>query len=209
MFSFLLWLALPVRADLMPYYVHSVSSNSIGVYQVSNNINVYKEPNEKSPLLLSAHWDKINFDCADVPASNIFVVFLQKRDLGFVQVVDENEDESWVQVIYDKNGNLLGWIKKEDDFRFLPWRTFFNWYGRKYGLYYLKDAPDETKNLYGSNMEGAKSIGKITVPQTIKLEAVKGNWLLINAFDIDKISKIGWIKWRNTTGEIYLFPVIR
>ena len=73
----------------------------------------------------------------------------------------------------------------------------------------MKDAPKETKVIYGSNVDDAQSIGEITYPQTVKLNTVKGNWLLIIAFDIDKTQKIGWIKWRNLSGEIYLFPDIK
>lgn len=208
-FIFLLGFILPVKADVMPYYVNNLNANSIGVYQASNNIKIYKEPNENSELLLDVSWDAQNFNCSNVSASNLFVVFLQKKNLAFLTVVDENDNEDWVQIIYNRSGVKTGWIKKEDDYRFMSWRTFFNLYGRKYGLYYMKDAPEESKVIYGSNADDAQSIGKITLPQTVKLTSVNGNWLLIIAFDIDKQQKIGWIKWRNISGEIYLFPDVK
>lgn len=208
-FIFLLGFILPVKADVMPYYVNNLNANSIGVYQASNNIKIYKEPNENSELLLEVSWDAQNFNCSNVSASNLFVVFLQKKNLAFLTVVDENDNEDWVQIIYNRSGVKTGWIKKEDDYRFMSWRTFFNLYGRKYGLYYMKDAPEESKVIYGSNADDAQSIGKITLPQTVKLTSVNGNWLLIIAFDVDKQQKIGWIKWRNISGEIYLFPDIK
>lgn len=208
-FTFLISLILPAKADVMPCYVNNINTNSIGVYQATNNIKIYKEPNENSPLLLNIFWDNTNFDCTDISASNLFTVFLPKKDLAFLTVVDENDDENWFQVTYNQNGEKTGWIKKDDDLRFMTWRTFFNLYGRKYGLYYLKDAPEESKIIYGSNVEDSQSIGKITLPQTLKLTSVRGNWLLIIAYDIDKAQKIGWIKWRNISGEIYLFPDIK
>lgn len=204
--TFIFSLFLPAKADVMPYYVNNIDSNSIGVYQASNNIKVYQEPNENSKLLLSASWDKKTYNCPNVSVSNLFVVFLPQKDLAFLMVTDETEE--WVQVVYNRNGNQKGWIKKDDDYKFLNWRIFFNLYGRKYGVYYLKDAPDETKIMYGSNTEDGKQISKINLAQNIKLTTVKGNWLLVSAFDMDKIQKIGWIKWRNTDGEIYLFPDI-
>lgn len=210
-FTILLGCFLPVnlaaKADVMPYYVNNINTNSIGVYQASNNIKIYQEPNEKSPLLLDAYWDSKTYNCPSVSASNLFVVFLQAKELAFLTVVDENED--WIQVVYNRNGNQQGWVKKDDEYRFMNWRTFFNLYGRKYGLYYMKDSPESTKTLYGSNVDDAKSIGLINLPQTIKLTTVKGNWLLVCVYDIDKMQKIGWIKWRNISGEIYLFPAIK
>lgn len=207
--TFLITFILPAKADVMPYYVNNINANSIGVYQASNNIKIYKEPNENSELLLNVLWDAQNFNCPNVSASNLFVAFLPKRNLAFLSVIDENDNEDWVQITYNKNGIKTGWIKKDDDYRFMNWRTFFNLYGRKYGLYYMKDAPEESKIIYGSNVDDAQSIGKITLPQTVKLTSVSGNWLLIIAFDIDKQQKIGWIKWRNISGEIYLFPDIK
>lgn len=208
-FALFFGLILPVKADVMPYYANSISSNSIGVYQASNDIKVYKEPNENSKLLLSIHWDSKTYSSADISASNLFVVFLPKRDLAFLTVIDENDNEDWVQITFNKNGNQTGWVKKDDDFRFLSWRTFFNLYGRKYGLYYMKDAPESTKNIYGNNSDDAKQIGKITLAQTIKLTTVSGNWLLVIAYDVDHMQKIGWIKWRSFSGDIYLFPDIK
>ncbi len=200
---------IPVKADVMPYYVSNINSNSIGVYQASKNIKIYEEPNEKSKLLLEVFWDNKSFNSPYISASNLFVVFLQKKELAFLTVIDENDNEDWVQISFNKNGLQTGWLKKDDNFRFMNWRTFFNLYGRKYGLYYMKDAPEEAKIVYGSNVENAKSIGKITLPQTLKLTKVSGNWLLVIAFDVDKYQKIGWIKWRMLSGEIYLFPKIK
>lgn len=208
-FIFLFSLILPAKADVMPYYVNNINTNSIGVYQATNNIKIYKEPNENSQLLLNISWDTKTFNCPDISASNLFVVFLPKKELAFLTVIDENDNEDWLEVSYNQNGTKLGWIKKDDDYRFMNWRTFFNLYGRKYGLYYMKDAPEETKVIYGSNVEDSQSIGKITLPQNVKLTSVKGNWLLIIAYDVDKMQKIGWIKWRNISGEIYLFPDIK
>lgn len=202
-------LFLPANADVMPYYANSINSNSIGVYQATNDIKIYKEPNENSKLLLCVHWDSKIYSSADVSASNLFVVFLPKRDLAFLTVIDENDNEDWVQVSFNKNGNQTGWVKKDEDFRFMSWRTFFNLYGRKYGLYYMKDAPDSTKIIYGNNSDDAKQIGKITMAKTIKLTTVGGNWLLAIVYDVDHMQKIGWIKWRSLSGDIYLFPDIK
>lgn len=209
LFALLFGIILPVKADVMPYYVNNINTSSIGVYQAPNDIKIFKEPNANSKLLLNVSWDKDNYNCTDVSASNLFVVYLPKKELAFLTVVDENDNEDWVKIVYNQNGNKFGWIKKDDEFRFMNWRSFFNLYGRKYGLYYMKDAPEDSKLIYGNNVEDAKSIGKITLPRNLQLTTVKGNWLLIIAYDIDRTQKIGWIKWRNISGEIYLFPNIK
>jgi len=200
-------LNLPAKADVMPYYVNNINTNSIGVYQASNDIKIYQEPNENSPLLLEVLWDSKTYNSPNVSASNLFVAFLQQKELAFLTVTDETEN--WVEVAYNQKGSQRGWVKKDDEYKFLCWRTFYNQYGRKYGLYYMKDAPESTKDMFGSNADDAQKIGCINFPQTLKLTAVKGNWVLVNVFDMDKLVKIGWVKWRNTSGEIYLFPAIK
>ena len=208
-FAVIFALMATAKADVMPYYVGSINQNSIGVYQASNNIKVYQAPNENSKLLLNINWDAKNFNCSDISASNFFVVFLPLKDLAFLSVIDENDNEDWVQISYNQNGLKTGWVKKEDEYRFLNWRTFLNLYGRKYGLYYMKDAPESSKIVYGSAADDAKSIGKITLAQSLKLTNISGNWLLTVVLDIDRTSKVGWIKWRDISGQIYLFPNIK
>lgn len=207
LFAFVFGLILPANADVMPYYVSNINTSSIGVYQATNIIRVYQEPNENSSILLDVFWNDKVFNSTDVSASNLFCVFLPRKELAFLLVVDETEN--WVQIVYNKNGEQRGWVKKEDELRFATWRIFFNNYGRKYGVYYMKDAPEISKNIYGSNSDDSKTIDVINVPQAIKITAVKGNWILVNVFDMDKLQKIGWVKWRNTGGEVYLFPAIK
>lgn len=208
-FTFLFSLILPTKADVMPYYVGSVNPNSIGVYQAPNKIRVYSAPNENSKVLLDVVWDSTGFNCVDVSASNLFAVYFPKKDLAFLTVVDENDNEDWLQISYTKKGNQTGWIKKEDEFRFMNWRAFFNLYGRKYGLYYMKDAPEESRFMYGTNDDNAKSIAKIMLAQNMQVLSISGNWALVKALDIDHSQKIGWLKWRNISGEIYLFPDVK
>lgn len=208
-FTFLISLILPAKADVMPCYINNINTNSIGVYQASNDIKIYKEPNENSKLLLNVSWSEQSFNCPDISAGNLFVVFLPKKDLVLLSVIDENDNEDWLQISYNKNGTQTGWIKKDDDYRFMNWRTFLNLYGRKYGLYYMKDAPEESKVIHGSNADESQSIGTIMLARNVNLISLRGNWVLVNAFDVDRTQKTGWIKWRSLAGEIYLFPNIK
>lgn len=207
--AFLIGFISPAKADVMPHYVNNINPNSIGVYQASNDIKIYKEPNINSELLFEADWNTTSYSCADVSASNLFAIYLPKKDLAFLTVIDENDNGDWAQIAYNSGGAKKGWVKKDDDYRFMTWRTFFNIYGRKYGLYYMKDAPEEVKVILSNGSEEAQQLGHIMYSQNVKLTAVKGNWLLVVAMDVDRTQKIGWIKWRSISGEIYLFPDIK
>lgn len=204
---FMLFNCLCAHADVMPYYVTSINSASIGLYQATNNVKVYKEPNEKAPLLLEANWDFKNYDCAQVSVSNLFVVFIQPKELAFLLVTDETDE--WVEVIYNRSTAQKGWVKKNDPYMYLPWISFYNSYGRKYGFYILKDAPEITKALYSSPIETSQVLNRINMPQKIKLNAIRGNWALVSVMDMDKMPKTGFLQWRNKDGEIYVFPAIK
>lgn len=199
----------PANADVLPNYVSSINPETRGLYQVSNEIVVYQQPNNNSQVVLNCSWDYKSFNCPHTYVSNLFAVYIQAKELAFLSVVDEQD--GWVQVIYDKSTNKKGWIKRDesDPYRFFTWRTFYNLYGRKYGIYILKDAPENVRTLYTSTTEDSQTCGILEMPTKIKLQAVRGNWLFVNALDYDKSSKIGYMKWRNITGEIYAFPAIR
>ncbi len=197
-------------ADIMPAYIGDINKSTIGVYQATNNFKIFSEPSSESKVLFDVKWTPADYLCENISAGSLFVIFLQKKNLAFLSVTDENDDETWIQIVYNQNGIKYGWVKKDEDFRYMNWRTFFNIYGRKYGLYFMKDAPQSSKILYGSNSEeNQKQISMFEAPKKVKLQSVSGNWLLAIANDIDGSQKIGWLKWRNLNGEIFLFPNIK
>ena len=118
-------------------------------------------------------------------------------------------DDNWVEVIYDKKTGAKGWVQTEDKFQFLPWRTFYGMYGRKYGLRLMKDAPDETKVLHAKSEELSQNLGKMNYVKQIRLTTIRGNWALVSVVDMDKTPKTGYIKWRESDGTIYAFPSIK
>ena len=195
---------LPALSDVRPYSVNDINTNSIGVYQAENHIKIYKEPDLKSEVLYDLYWSEQGLSSAKISANELFVAFIPKKNLGFLTVTDESEDMEWLQISYNRNS--LGWIRKEDPYRYSTWRNFFNDYGRKYGISYLKGTPDSSKNLYGSPEDDSKIIASVTLAKAMKLSSVSGNWVLAIIYDIDKTQKIGWLKWRSQNGEIFLFP---
>ena len=127
--------------------------------------------------------------------------------MAFIYATDLDED--FVQIMYDKKKQNTGWAYKEDNFQFLPWITFYNMYGRKYGLKLLKGVPESVLELYSASSEDAQVLGKLNRPREIRLTAIQGNWALITALDIEGVAKTGYIRWRGNSGELYLFPAIK
>ena len=195
---------LPVFADVMPFYVNTIPKDAIGMYQTGDNITIYSEPEANSKAIKS-----FNFSYkAETMPDGIFALLLNEKKLGFLYVSDIGDD-GWVEVIYDKFTGARGWVLTEDRFQFLPWLSFYNMYGRKYGLRLFKDAPDEIEVLRSKSEETSQNVAKLNYVKQIKLTAVRGNWALVSVFDIDKTPKTGYMRWRSDEGVNYAFPNIK
>ena len=204
----LLFFGLSVQAkDIVPARPVLNSINSVGVYQVGDDITIYKEPDETSMILYRVRWDKNEFFPDTIGAQNFFSVFISKKDLALVNVTDVTED--WVEIVYDNSTGKTGWIKKDDPYKFMTWINFYNTYGKKYGLVMLKGAPESYKIMKGAPEDNAQNVSTINIPQQIKLVVIRGNWALVSVLDMDKIPKTGYIRWRSDDGVRYFFPVVK
>lgn len=198
---FICFIVLPVFADTAPYYVKSIPTNAIGMYQTGKTLVLYSQPESNSNIV-----KKVEFKYTpDTMPDSMFAALLNNKQLGFLFVTDIDED-GWIQVIYDKKTGAKGWVQAEDKMQFLPWINFYNLYGRKYGLTILKDAPDDIKTLYAKSEENSQSVAKLNYVKQIKLTAIRGNWALVSVVDLDKNPKTGYIEWRGKDGRIYIFP---
>ena len=46
--TMILFLALPVFADTMPFYINSIPKNTLGLYQTDNDLTLYSHPDANS-----------------------------------------------------------------------------------------------------------------------------------------------------------------
>ena len=182
-------------------------TNTIGLYQASDRINLYKEPNEQSELVYSIKWNKNGVFPDTLTFDDLFVVFMPSKYLAYMAVTDETED--WVEVIYNNNTGERAWMKKDDPYKFSNWITFFNMYGRKYGLKILKGAPDSIKDLKSATDDKSQTVARINIPSRINLNVIRGNWALVSIMDLDRTPKTGYMRWRSDDGVKYLFPDIK
>ena len=195
---------LPAFADTMPFYSDNLPKTAIGVFQTGENLTVYSEPDINSEKIREYNFSYTPENMPD----GLFAVLINEKKLGFLYVTDIGDD-NWVEVICNKATGEKGWVQTEDRMQFLPWLSFYNLYGRKYGLRLLKDSPDEIKILRAKSEDESQSVAKLNYVKKIKLTAVRGNWALVSVMDLDKTLKTGYIKWRNSDGMIYAFPNVK
>ena len=137
-----------------------------------------------------------------------FAFLINEKKLGFLYVSDVYDD-GWVEVVYDKRAKAKGWVKTSDSMQFLPWLNFYNLYGRKYGLRFLNNVTEDLKVLRAKSEENSQIISKLNYIKQIKLTAIRGNWALVSVFDLDKVPKTGYLRWRGDDGTIYAVPNIK
>lgn len=202
---FCMMFVLPVFADTQPYYMNHIPKSAIGLYQTDDSITIYEEPNQESKIVRT-----IDFSYKDeTMPDGIFALLINEKRLGFLYVSDIGDD-NWVEIIYNKNTGAKGWVQTEDKFQFLPWISFYNMYGRKYGLRMLKDTPDEIEVLRAKSDDLAQCVWKLNnYIKQMKVTAIRGNWALVSVLDLDKTLKTGYLKWRESDGSIYAFPNIK
>ncbi len=201
-------LFLPANADnIMPVSIDRNDIRTLGLYQIPKNITLYTKPDETSEVINDIKWSATDIFPEGVRFKDLFVVFIPSKELGYCAVTDETDD--WVEIIYNNRTGETAWIKKDDPYKFLTWINFYNTYGRKYGLYVLKGAPDEIKKIQSSPDYMAQVLSEMNLPTKIKLNVIRGNWALVSVLDLDRSPKTGYIRWRGDDGTRYLFPDIK
>ena len=193
--------------DIMPVRPNINQVNSIGLYQIGDDVKIFKEPNEDSQILYRVRWSCDEFFPDEIGFEKFFVVFLPKKSLELSAVTDMTEE--WLEIIYDNSTGKTGWIKMDDPYKFMTWINFYNIYGKKYGLKLLKSSPEWCKDIKAAPEDNAKTISTINQPQKINLNVIRGNWALVSVMDLDKTPKTGYIRWRSDNGVRYFFPDVK
>lgn len=193
--------------DIIPVSPTMEGVRTVGLYQVKDDIIIYKFPDEDAQILYRIRWNSEEFFPESIGANNFFALFITKKDLAYVNVVDIVD--GWVEIVYDNSKGLTGWIKEDDPYKFMTWTNFYTTYGKKYGLNILKGAPSTCKDIKGSPDDLSQTISTMNMPQKIHLNLIRGNFALVSVMDMDKTPKTGYVRWRSDNGVRYFFPAIK
>lgn len=196
--------------EVMPYSTHETKHFGIGVIQLPNSFTLYSEPNLTSKVYTSVDLEKGVFASSNLAFTpkKALSVYLPASNLAYINVLEDDEDNNWFKVVVDKSTGQTAWLKLDDKDLYYTWREFFNLWGRKNGLYFLKFVPEANKSLYSSCTKDSQQLPGFDFPKYISLSAIKGNWAMVTVVDIGDSNKIGWLQWRSADGELYLFPSV-
>lgn len=208
LFMSLIGISKAIAGDFSPRYSNSINHYGIGVYFAPKEFTIYSEPDEKSSVVEQIRWDRLGVAAIDdnLSSRSLFMSFVPSKNIALMSVIEDMDD--WCQVIYNQYNGAKGWVRVSDSDKFMTWLDFMSKYGRINGVYMFLDLPEEYKIIRTAPDEEA-SIQDITSysPDNVKLKFVKGNWMLVKVIDYSRTNTyIGWIKWRNTEGKIFVFP---
>ena len=197
---------LPAIADVMPYYTGSISNETIGFLQVPKTFKLYLYPREDSQNIENVSWTdtSVKLNKSEIEPSALFAAQVEAKNLAFCMVIDMQDD--WYKIIYDKTTNKSGWIKASNPDDFWSLKDFYAYYGRKYGLYYMKNVDYRKRGYYSGADKLSQKLGGFTYIRSVKLNKISGNWALATILDMGGQLKIGYIQWREDDGSIILFP---
>lgn len=186
-----------------------IKTNLAGVYLPDNKFVIYESDDDKSPILEKVTYD--NFEVKSSPDKmsyrQLFAAYDDNKNTAVMFATDETDE--FVKVVYNQSENKQGWIKKGSDDQILSYVQFLNKFGRKNGIMFLYGTPETIKNMKTAPSEEAQDVqAKVYSPKLIKLQMISGNWMMIKLTDYDGTSSIGWIKWRDSDGNIFVFPLL-
>lgn len=201
-----LFSAAAVFADVMPYYTSALSKETIGFLQMPKSFTLYLYPRADSHIVETVRWSKVEVNLTNktVEPAEVFAVQIPSKNTNFCMVVDEQDD--WYKIVYDKTQNKSAWVKPASNDNFWGLRDFYAYYGKQYGLYYMKNIDYRKRGIYSGAYDESQKLGGFTLIKSIKLHKISGNWALVTVVDFDNKPKIGYIRWREDDGSILLFP---
>ena len=205
---FLLIFTLKSNADVTPQYLSSVAHWGIGVAQTGKNIKIYEENNSKSKVKAQIIWNETGeVECKNTKmnceAREMFLGFAPSNNVALFSVEDETDE--WMQICYNQRFRLFGWIKKNENTKYLSWGEFILSYGKKYGMYLFRDVPKSYKTLYASPDIKSPSVDSFFLATHINPWLIRGNWVLVKVENYDDAQKMGWLRFRSDNGRLFGF----
>lgn len=67
--------------DIIPVRPNVTQTTTIGMYQVGDDVKIYKEPNEDSQILYRVRWNNDEFFPSEIGFDNFLQCFCQRKTL--------------------------------------------------------------------------------------------------------------------------------
>lgn len=204
--------AITVFADIVPKTSKSIRHYGIGLLKIEKDFDVYANTDVKSKKLYQFNVPVKKKTTAIVKDTrkivNPYIVSIPSEQEFYVAVSDYPEN-GWIKIYYNQNGKETGWVKLSDKKDYLTWKEFVYKFGKKNGLFIMRDIPSTDYKLYSQDSEDSQVVDDFTYPQYMALRMIRGNWMLVTVVDSGNVYKTGWFCWRSDNGKLRVFPNMR
>ncbi len=210
-----------------------------GVYFAPYDFTIYTQPDDTSPRIGQFHWSTRHrtnsVDVTDASgfrhtaaANRLFFCYYPELNVAMMAVTGDN-DQGWIEVIYDQTGHKTGWIRlkqapntqvasgpklapldtgEPEHFGiYQTWQEFMKLNAKASGVYWLSGVNEYNRSIRYADTDDAKLI-PVTIIRDLKVKHVRGNWLLVEVLDFERNTPIGWVRWRDDNGNLMVFPNI-
>jgi hypothetical protein len=188
-------------------------NRSIGVVDVRSPARFYEAPSFTAPLAEELSWQngqdaviRSLHQRTPMTAHDFFLSYSPAKGMAFLPAVDDTA-EGWVKVRLPHLPEQEAWLapQNDGDSALVDWSSFMMLYAKKYGFNWLNGVNTDAKTVYLRPEETAP-LAKVTFVQGVRVLHVRGNWLLVELRDLGEERPIGWMRWRNESGDILLWP---
>ena len=196
------------QIEVMPYYTSSIKRAGVGFTLVHSPLIMRQEAKNDGKIL-----ETLNFDFKSEPQcsinkqkcnlDDIFVVYKEDKKLAILSTIDETE--GWSLVCFNQaESPVCGWVEESKN-KYYTTREFFDYYGKKYGMYFFKDVQKPDRTMYSAPVKQTNSLGVADMPRHIAPWLFQGNWVLTKVLDFGNSQKTGWLNYRNDNGKLKMF----
>lgn len=196
------------NADVMPYYINSLRRYGIGYTAIKSPLVLRRTPEKTGEILETLNFDyQGNASCLvnknRCLIDEIFAAYSESKKIALLTTLDETQ--GWNMVCFNQTQSpICGWVEEREN-KFYNWSEFFDFYGKKYGIYLFKDLQKTDKILYAAPLKQTNTTGSIELPRAITPWLVRGNWILVKVYDFNNQMKTGWLNFRGDNGKLKVF----
>ena len=207
-----------------------------GVYFAPNRTAVSAQPDENAQLLQDISWQQSNgtskvysnINNQPLKPDQTFFCFYPNLDVAMMAVVGDN-GEGWVEVVYDQQTKSTGWVKLWPEVtgkptpgelprleqvsapphfgHFYTWVDFMKHNAKAHGIYWLTGVSSYHRSIRMMDKDDSPLLETMAI-RDLKVRHVRGNWMLVEVLDFARNTPIGWVRWRDSEGNLLVFPNI-
>jgi hypothetical protein len=196
--------------------------HSVGVLLLKPPVTFYAQPQAHAPIVEqwqwqngtpSSHyspqqlpWLSTLHDPAPTAPHTLWLDFDPQQQLALLLAEQESPDGQWIATTLPSTGQTA-WVilANEALAHWMPWPDFARYSFKPFGIGGIDGVPTALRTVR-TKPEDTAAPTAISYWQGLKVLHARGNWLLVEVKDLGDERPMGWVRWRDETGNLLLWP---